>query len=196
MSISLYERLYLMWLSIPVAKMGKTLSLAQRNGLGITLRELTAHHRAGGDIEALVNGLLFAREHSIRIDWRQAAALDLVKSSTGKSLPEVLAACVEPRSYTFDTFSPGDSEPLAGFTRDGTRVAVTCTIRYRLTPQHVFGLTMEHQHERLAVRIAVLVNKAPDPHRLEMMKPQHEQALVSLCADAGVQEVSLQYRYE
>ncbi len=44
------------------------------------------------------------------------------------------------------------------------------------------------------MRIAVLINKAPDPHLLEMARPQHEQTLLSLGADAGVQDVSLKYQ--
>ncbi len=194
MGISVSQRLYLMCLHIPVSKVARTLSLIERNGLGITLRELTAHHLAGGDVEAVVNGLLFAREHSIPLHWREATAIDLVRSSTGKALPEVLGACAEPRTYTFDTFSADGPGPLVGFTRDGTRIRATCTLRYRLTPQHVFGSTIERQHERLAVRIAILINEAPDPHLLEMAKSQHEQRLLSLCVEAGVQDVSLEYR--
>lgn len=194
MGISLGDRLYLMHHHVPVSEIRKALAVVERNGLSVTLRELAGHHLIGGDIEALVNGLLFAREHSIPLNRHEAVAIDLAKLSTGKPLAAVLTACVEPRIYTFDTFSPEDSEPLAGFTRDGTRVEATCTLTYRLTPQHVFGWTIERQHERLAVRIAVLINKAPDPHLLEMARPQHEQTLLSLGADAGVQDVSLKYQ--
>ncbi len=148
MGISFRERLYLTPLQISVAKMAKVLSLIEQNDLGITFAELTAHHRAGGDIEAIVEGLLLAREHSIPFSRHEAAAIDLAKSSTGKSSPEVLMARAEPRTYTLDTFSP----------------------------------------------IAILINKAPDPPALEMARPQHEQQLLSLCADAGVRDVSLEYR--
>jgi hypothetical protein len=194
MSISLVQRLWLMRLGIPPAKMTKALSLAEQNGLGITLPELAAHHLAGGDAEAVVAGLVFAREHSIRLNWREATAIDLAGASNGESLAEVLAACVEPRTYTFDTFSPDDSEPIVGFTRDGARIGAVCALRYRLTPQHVFGATIERQHERLAVRTAIFINKAADPHALEVARPRHEQMLLSLCAEAGVEDVSLAYR--
>jgi hypothetical protein len=194
MGISLYQRLWLMRLGIPATTMAHALSLGEQDGLGITLRELAAHHRAGGDAEAVVAGLVFAREHSIRLNWLEATVIDLAGHSTGKALADVLAACVEPRTCTFNTFSPDDSEPLVGFTRDGTRIGAACTLRYRLTPQHVFGATVERQQERLAVRIAILINKAADPHLLERARSRHEQALLSLCAEAGVQDVSLEYR--
>jgi hypothetical protein len=194
MGISLSQRLWLMHLGVPATRMARALSRAEQNGLGTTLRELAAHHRAGGDAEAVVAGLAFAREHAIRLNWREATVIDLAGVSTGKSLSEVLAACVEPRTRTFDTFSPDDAELLVGFTRDGTRIGAACTLGYRLTPQHVFGATIERQHERLAVRIAILINKAPDPHMLEVARPRHEQTLLSLCAEAGVENVSLAYR--
>jgi hypothetical protein len=194
MGVSLYQRLSLMRLHVPAARMARALALAEQNGLGTTLRELAAHHLAGGDAEAVVAGLVFAREHAIRLNWREATVIDLAGVSTGKSLSDVLAACAEPRTCTFDTFSPDDAEPLVGFTRDGTRIAATCTLRYRLTPQHVFGATIERQLEHLAVRIVILINEAADPQTLEIARSRHEQALLSLCAEAGVQDVSLEYR--
>lgn len=194
MGISLRNRLYLMWLGIPVAQMQRVCGLIERNGLGVTMRELIAHHRVGGDVGAMVNGLLFARERLIPLTWTEAAAIDLAGAVSGKRLPEALMACVEVRTYTFGTFSPEDSEPLAGFTGDGTRIEATYTLRYCLTPQYVFGQTIEGQHEKLAVRIAVLINKASDPQQLEMARTGHQQALLSLCAGAGVQEVWLEYR--
>ncbi len=73
MGISFYQRLWRMCLHVPASKTAKALALAGSNGLAITLRELAAHQRAGGDAAAVVAGLLLAREHSLRLNWRDAS---------------------------------------------------------------------------------------------------------------------------
>jgi len=174
-------------------KISEILQIAQENGVQVTPHAIESHQLAGGNPAEVINALIFAKKNSIDLNWMQAAAIDLSKRSIGKTLEEVLNECTKEKTYTFNTFSPDDSESLVGFTRDGNKIKATCTISYYLTPHHAFGQTIEGQQERIAVKVAILINKASDPYNLQLLKSQHEQQIVFFTSSSGIQNISLKY---
>jgi hypothetical protein len=46
---------------------------------------------------------------------------------------------------------------------------------------------------RIAVRVAILMNRATDPSDLQMKRSEHEHVLLSMSTAAGVEAVSLDY---
>jgi len=193
MRLSLAQRLGQMLRGVSSREVSAALRLAEENDMDISPVQVESHLRAGGDAVAVVRGLVRAKEHGIALDWTTAMSIDLCRGNTGKGLEEVVEACMPLKEHRFDTFSSDDPESLVGFARDGSAVKATCTLRYRLTPEHVFGQSIDQLQERLAVRVAVLMNRAADASDLQMKRSEHERVLLSMSAEAGVEGVSLDY---
>src|SRR5437016_1752060 len=65
----------------PVREIKRCLRLAQQHDLPISAVELETHHLAGGRIGALVDALIYAREHGMVLSLTRAAAQDLARGS-------------------------------------------------------------------------------------------------------------------
>jgi hypothetical protein len=193
MRLSLKQRIELLLRGQRIDTIANALKIADANNLDISFRNLSCHQLAGGDVEAVVAAMALAKKNNISLAWTEASAIDLAGAATGKHLVRIIEECISRHEYSFDTFSPDDKEPLVGFTRDGTPIKVKCTLRYRLKPQHVFGQTIENYQEPIAVKVAIIVNKAQSFSDLQMQKSKYEQTLLSFAAKSGVEQVNLNF---
>ena len=100
MGLSLTQRFVLKMQGLPTDKLSKALKIAEENGLEVSTSQLISHLHCRGDVLGIINGLIFARENNIEIDWNTASAIDLVGLSTGRTLEQVLDTCCQYQNYT------------------------------------------------------------------------------------------------
>lgn len=62
----------------PVRAIKNAATKADEAGLQISLDSLEAHSLAGGDIEAVVDALIFAKQHNLKADFMLFSAINLV----------------------------------------------------------------------------------------------------------------------
>lgn len=73
---------------IPFFETRRCLRRIKRYQIPLTYDELSVHHLAGGRIAALVDGLVYAKEHGINLDIKNASAFELLAPATQHSLIE------------------------------------------------------------------------------------------------------------
>ncbi len=84
---------YVALMKVPFFQLRDCLRRIERHGLDLPHDKLVAHHLAGGRISSLVDGLIYAREHGIKISTMHATARDLAsKYGSGISLTEHIQA--------------------------------------------------------------------------------------------------------
>lgn len=62
---------------VPPAVVLKPLIEAKKEGLSIEHEKLQAHYLAGGDVERVIDALLFAKQKRVDFKFERAAAMDL-----------------------------------------------------------------------------------------------------------------------
>jgi uncharacterized protein YqfA (UPF0365 family) len=71
--IPLKEMLFMNLRGVPVLKIKKELKKAERHSLELGHMDLQAHYLAEGDITDLVDSLVFAKEHGMKLSFQGAA---------------------------------------------------------------------------------------------------------------------------
>lgn len=70
----------------------RNLAKSTKGGLSVTIHEIETHMITGGDISNVVDGLLFAKAHSIPLTFQEAAKIDLRKHDVISHLKETMQA--------------------------------------------------------------------------------------------------------
>lgn len=106
----------------------RPLIMARRGGLEeVCLQNLEAHALAGGNVAAVVQALIEARNARISLDFRQAAAIDLA----GRDLVEAVSMSVNPKVI---------QTPLIGaMAQDGIQVSVKCRVTVKANIEKLVG---------------------------------------------------------
>lgn len=55
----------------------RNMAKSLKGGMSVTIHEIEAHMLAGGDINNVIDGLLFAKAHGISLTFREAANIDM-----------------------------------------------------------------------------------------------------------------------
>src|SRR5579859_5825345 len=72
----------------PFFEARRCLERIKRYQLPLTYDDLRIHHLAGGRITSLVDGMVYAKEHGINLDVRNASAFELLTPATKHTLIE------------------------------------------------------------------------------------------------------------
>lgn len=175
MPISVMERLGMWIRRIPVGRMRRAVQLVDQEGLPISSAALEVHFLVGGDVERALEAYLLARGEGTEVDWQTLTALDL----NGVDPVESVRAATKDRVLDFESYSPGGEERILGFTRAGAPLKASCKVTYR-RPLVAADELLERTQERLATRIAIIINTAEDLNALQRRLEHHEQALLFL----------------
>jgi hypothetical protein len=65
---------------LPVSSIKNCLRLAEQHQLSVSRAELVAHHFAGGNIQELVDALVYAKQNQLELSLMRAAAQDLAST--------------------------------------------------------------------------------------------------------------------
>jgi hypothetical protein len=129
----LFVHVFLM--KVPYFQLRDCMRRVEKHGLELPYNTLISHHLAGGRMTSLVDGLIYAHDHGIKLDVLNAAARDLIGAFGSKITLTEHIQIAEHAGYRdmakvpFDTLqvknaykspepTPGSVTPLAG-----TRVA-------------------------------------------------------------------------
>jgi uncharacterized protein YqfA (UPF0365 family) len=196
MRISFVDFIFLKLQGLPVGRIRKAMALSESARLSLSLHDICSHLLAGGSPESVLEALILARREGVPTSWSQLCAIDL--ASVGQQEFTVLSAVqasIPLREFTFSTFAPDLTQPLAGICRDGSRLQAQCRIQYHLDVSHVFGQRLNLLQERLAARIAALMFDAANPQELRISQAAHETSLLVLAQTVmpTVKEVALTF---
>ncbi|MEO0509380.1 MAG: flotillin-like FloA family protein [Verrucomicrobiota bacterium] len=77
-SIPFFETLMMRLRGVPVGKVKRELKKAQKHSLDVDHLFLQAHYLAGGDIEDLMNSIIFTKENGMKLNAQTACAGQLM----------------------------------------------------------------------------------------------------------------------
>ncbi len=75
--ISILDLIIIRFRKIPPELIVYALIASAKGGFGFDKDELQAHHLAGGNIENLTNGMIYANDNGIKLSFKEASKLDL-----------------------------------------------------------------------------------------------------------------------
>jgi uncharacterized protein YqfA (UPF0365 family) len=89
---------------VPYQLVTNTYIIATKAGIAIGTDYMEAHYLAGGNMKAVVQALIMARNANLELDWKIACAIDLASASTGQSLIEVVKTSIKTNQSIDETF--------------------------------------------------------------------------------------------
>ena len=182
MPVSIADRIGMSLRKIPVAPVVRCVKKAEAEGLTLDLNQLQAHSLCGGNLEAVVDGLIFAKQNGVDADWMNLCMLDLA----GQKIGPVLKQCVDTRTVTFSTYTQDGDETIQGFCIDGQSVRATLAMDFKLPVTLVNAETAKavlgQVQERLATRTSAYIHTSPDFDTLTSNRLIQESELLGLAA--------------
>jgi uncharacterized protein YqfA (UPF0365 family) len=163
----------------------------QEAGIPVPIADLQVQVLAGGDLNRVTEAMIAARIAGVPATWAQLSALDL----KGSDPVQAVRASEADQELAFDSYSSSESEKIVGYTKDGSRVEATVRATYR--PPLIPNLGgIEHLQDRLAVKLAVIINTAAGPSELELRRDEWEAQLLAIATGiiSSVRRVQVELR--
>ena len=140
---------------------------AHKAGLkDITVADLETHYLAGGRVIDVVAALIAAQKANIKLDWKQATAIDLA----GRDILDAVRTSVNPKVIDCPDRSKGDY--VTGVSKDGVQLQCRARVTVRTNiAQLVGGATEETIIARVGEGIIGAIGAA-DTHLVVLENPQ------------------------
>ena len=84
--ISVLDLIIIRFRKIPPELIVYALIASEKDGFSFDKDELQAHHLAGGNIENLTNGMIYAKDNGIKLSFRETSKLDLARKDIKKEI--------------------------------------------------------------------------------------------------------------
>jgi len=84
--ISILDLIFIRFRKIPPSLIVYALIASAKGGFSFDKDELQAHHLAGGNIENLTKGMIYAKANGIKLSFREASKLDLARKDIIKEI--------------------------------------------------------------------------------------------------------------
>lgn len=196
MPVSIVDRIGMMLRRTPVLRVVRCVKKAEAEGIDLDIYQIEAHSLCGGNIEAVTDGLIFAKQNGVDANWMTLCALDL----SGRDIGAMLEQCVNTHTVTFATYTPDGKEPIQGYCADGQPVRATLTMDFklpvRLAAPEAAKAALEQIQERLATRASVYIHTSPGIDALTNSRMTHESELVTLAAKIIATTEAIRIEYE
>ena len=76
-NVSLIQLVFMRWRKVPPTLIVHALIKATKGGIHVSTDELEAHFLAGGNVDKVVDALIYANARAIHLTFREAATMDL-----------------------------------------------------------------------------------------------------------------------
>ncbi|HXB01409.1 MAG TPA: flotillin-like protein FloA [Opitutaceae bacterium] len=111
---------------------------AMRAGISLTLDQITAQYRAGGNVLPTVQALIAAHKAGLALDWDHACIIDLSTKGSEKSVVEAVRTSVDPK--VIDCPNPASGRTtIDGVAKDGIQVKVKARVTVRTNLERFVG---------------------------------------------------------
>jgi uncharacterized protein YqfA (UPF0365 family) len=111
---------------------------AMRAGISLTVDQITAHYRAGGNVLPTVQALIAAHKAALPLDWDHACMIDLSTKGSEKSVIEAVRTSVDPK--VIDCPNPASGRTtIDGVAKDGIQVKVKARVTVRTNLERFVG---------------------------------------------------------
>ena len=115
---------------------------AMKAGIPLTLDQITAHYRAGGNVIPTVQALISAQKAGMSLNWDRACNIDLSTKGSGKSVLDAVRTSVDPK--VIDCPNPAQGRTtIDGVAKDGIQVKVKARVTVRTNLDKYVGNAKE-----------------------------------------------------
>ncbi|MEO0453879.1 MAG: flotillin-like protein FloA [Verrucomicrobiota bacterium] len=141
--VTIFGDLLGMWLrKVPRGLIVTARITAVKAGIELSVKQLEAHHLAGGNVMDVVKALIAANKAKFVLDFDQACAIDLATIGTGKTVYEAVRTSVNPK--VIDCPSPEDKRPtIDAVAKDGIGLKARARVTVRTSLDRFVGGAME-----------------------------------------------------
>ncbi|MAE63430.1 MAG: hypothetical protein CMJ18_04090 [Phycisphaeraceae bacterium] len=180
MKIRIRDYVQMFFLKVPVLQVRRAAKICEAAGLDVSLEALQMHAMAGGNIRAVTDGLVLARELAVDASWSDVCMLDLA----GAEIRPALEHAAIPLEIEFSTLGYGKDEPIEWRFDDGSTLRLTIHVRFRFPVcpgWREYGV-MFPRHSDVALAAWQLMTASPTAGAFLDEIRQHEQTLFDLAA--------------
>lgn len=125
--VGLFELVFMRIRKVPPSIVVNSLITATKAGLVLTTSELETHYLAGGHVPSVIKALISAEKANIKLDFNQAAAIDLA----GRDVFEAVQISVNPKVIT--------TPRVAAVAADGIQLIAVARVTVRANIQQLVG---------------------------------------------------------
>ncbi len=125
--VGLFELVFMRIRKVPPRVIVESLITATKAGLHLTSNELETHYLAGGNVPNVIRALISADKASIKLDFKQATAIDLA----GRDVFQAVQISVNPKVIT--------TPKVAAVASDGIQLIAVARVTVRANIQQLVG---------------------------------------------------------
>ncbi len=125
--VGLLELVFMRIRRVPPGVIVQSLITATKAGLVLTPTDLETHYLAGGDVPSVIRALISADKANIKLDFKQATAIDLA----GRNVFEAVQISVNPKVI--------DTPSIAGVAGDGIQLIAKARVTVKVNIQQLVG---------------------------------------------------------
>lgn len=159
---------------VPPALMVNSKITAEKAGLSVDIKQLEAHHLAGGKVQKVVAALISADKAGIELPWERATAIDLA----GRDVLDAVKLSVNPRVI--------ETPPVAAMAKNGIQVRAIAKVTVRANIDRLVGGAGESTIIARVGEGIVSTIGSSDTHKLVLENPDMiSQTVLSKGLDSG-----------
>ncbi len=125
--VGLAELVFMRIRKVPPSVIVNSMITATKAGLDITTSDLETHYLAGGNVPSVIKALISADKANIRLDFKQATAIDLA----GRDVLEAVQMSVNPKVI--------DTPQVAAVASDGIQLTARARVTVRANISQLVG---------------------------------------------------------